>query len=465
MNLPKRIEIAILGGLLNSDTYARYVTPYIKPDYFSEKPEQAIFSAFQQSFNKYNKVPTMTMVSLDVNSLTGFPDAVISESHELLSELHKVVVTDEKWLIEKTEKWCRDRALFLAIMESLEIIEGNHPSMKKDSLPTLFSNALQINFDTKIGHDFIEDAEARFDLRHKFEEKIPFDLECLNTITNGGLMPKTLSIIMAPTGVGKTLVNCHFAASYLLKGYNVLYITLEMAEERIAERIDANLLNVPLQDLKKMNKGIYLEKINALRRGKIIIKEYPTAQAHAGHFRALIEELKVKKDFRPQIVIVDYMNIAASQRLKMGTGVNTYSYVKSIAEELRGLAVEYDVALITSTQTNRGGMNNSDVDLGDTSDSVGGPMTADLLLVVMTNEELEKANQLLFKQLKNRYSDVSVMRRFIVGVDKSRMKLFDVDAPLFDTPKADKDSPANRDDVPLFDRSTDRSRHSGFVFD
>jgi len=238
-----------------------------------------------------------------------------------------------------------------------------------------------------------------------------------------------------------------------------------MAEERIAERIDANLLNVPLQDLKKMNKGIYLEKINALKRGKIIIKEYPTAQAHAGHFRALIEELKVKKDFRPQIVIVDYMNIAASQRLKMGTGVNTYSYVKSIAEELRGLAVEYDVALITSTQTNRGGMNNSDVDLGDTSDSVGGPMTADLLLVVMTNEELEKANQLLFKQLKNRYSDVSVMRRFIVGVDKSRMKLFDVDAPLFDTPKADKDSPANRDDVPLFDRSTDRSRHSGFVFD
>jgi archaellum biogenesis ATPase FlaH len=329
-----------------------------------------------------------------------------------------------------TEKWCRDRAIYLALMESIHIADGKDSKKTRDSIPSILSDALAVSFDSHIGHDYLNDYEDRYEFYHRKEEKIEFDLEYLNKITKGGIAKKTMTILMASTGIGKSLCLCHLAASTLLQGRNVLYITLEMSEERIAERIDANLLDVDIKDFETLSKNIFESKVNSLikkTQGKLIIKEYPTASAHVGHFKALLNELKLKKSFTPDLILVDYMNICSSSRYKNNISVNSYSFVKSIAEELRGLAVEFDVPLITATQTNRGGTNNSDIEITDTSDSMGGPMSADVLLALISTEELEELGQIMFKQLKNRYANPSIHKRFVVGIDRAKMRLYDVE--------------------------------------
>jgi len=428
MTLPK----TILKSLLFNEEYSRKVLPFLKPDYFSEHQDKILFNEIGNFILKYNQPPTLETLEIEIDNLAGVKDETVQECREVIKMLARPLdeKTNEQWLIDETEKFCQEKAIYLAMMESIEIMNNKSGSQTKGAIPKILSDALAISFDPHVGHDYLEDFEERFDFYHNVEEKIPFDLEFFNKITKEGVAKKSLNIILAGTGVGKTLIMCHFAASYLAQGKNVLYITMEMAEEKIAERIDANLLNVSLDDLAKLPKDLFEKKINLFKKkttGKLIIKEFPTASANSLHFKALLNELYLKKNFKPDVIFIDYLNICSSSRMKMGGSVNTYSYIKSIAEELRGLAVEFKVPIWSATQTNRTGFVSSDVGLEDTSESFGLPATADFMIAAISNEELEKLNQLLIKQLKNRYNSIVINKKFTVGVDRDKMRLYDVE--------------------------------------
>jgi len=421
------IEILILKNLLYSETYARKVLPFIKKDYFDDNNQRIIFEEISNFIGEYNKLATKEILCIEIENRKDINDSTFKEIVDVVNSLEEVV-SELEWILDTTEKWCRDRAIYMALMESIYIAEGNDEKRNRDAIPSILSDALGVSFDNHIGHDYLNDYEERYELYHRKEDKIPFDLEYFNKITKGGLPNKTLNIVLAGTGVGKSLFMCHVASSVLLQGRNVLYITMEMAEERIAERIDANLLNVPIQEITELPKLIFENKVTNLckkTQGQLIIKEYPTASAHAGHFRALLNELALKKSFRPDIVFIDYLNICASERYRGNSSVNSYSYIKSIAEELRGLAVEANVPIISATQTTRSGYGSSDVELTDTSESFGLPATADLMFALISSEELENLGQIMVKQLKNRYGDPTVNKRFVVGIDRAKMRLYD----------------------------------------
>jgi replicative DNA helicase len=423
------IELTILQQLSHNEKYARKVLPFLREDYFTDRHNKIIFSIFCDYINKYNSLPTKSAIEIILADKEDLDESLMSECKDMIVNVFSNKETlDDKWLIDETEKFCKDRALYNAVLESIHIIDGKSKTNTKGAIPQILSNALSVSFDTHIGHDYIDDAETRYEFYHTKEKRIPFDLEMLNTITAGGTPIKTLNVVIAPTGVGKSMFLCHHAANCLTQNLNVLYITCEMAEERIAERIDANLMNISLDNLKQIPKQLYDKKMESIRenvKGKLIIKEYPTATANVNHFRALLEELRLKKKFVPDILFVDYLNICASSRFKMGGGVNTYMYVKSIAEELRGLAVEFDLPLWTATQTNREGFGNQDIDMSETSDSFGLPMTADFMFALISTEELEELKQILVKQLKNRYNDAMANRKFILSLDRSMMKFKD----------------------------------------
>ena len=424
-----RVETTILRNLIHDEEYLRKVIPFIEPDYFDSHQDRVIFEEIAQFIVKYNKPVSQEILKIEVENRSDINDDEFKEIVGVLTSLDIQVINSE-WLVDTTEKWCRDRAIYLALMSSIKIADGQDEKKNRDAIPTILSDALAVSFDNHIGHDYLQDYEQRYESYHRKEEKIPFDLEYFDKITKGGLPNKTLNIALAGTGVGKSLFMCHMASSVLLQGKNVLYITMEMAEERIAERIDANLLNVNIQEITDLPKIIYDSKVNNLSKktqGSLIIKEYPTASAHSGHFKALLNELSLKKSFKPDIIFIDYLNICASSRYKAGSNVNSYSYIKAIAEELRGLAVESNVPIVSATQTTRSGFGSSDVDLTDTSESFGLPATADLMFALISTEELEGLNQIMVKQLKNRYNDPTMNKRFIVGIDRAKMRLYDVE--------------------------------------
>ena len=423
----ERIETTILRNLVFNEEYSRKVIPFIEPDYFEQRTEKIIFEEITQFIVKYGAAITTEALSIEMENRTDLSEMEVKETRELTAGLNDSPV-DHQWLLDTTEKWCRDRAIYLALMESIGIADGQDEKKNRDAIPSILSDALAVSFDNHIGHNYLEDYKERYESYHKKEDRIPFDLEYFNKITKGGLPNKTLNVALAGTGVGKSLFMCHMASSVLLNGRNVLYITMEMAEEKIAERIDANLLNVPIQDLVDIPKSSFENKVNNLAKktqGQLIIKEYPTASAHSGHFKALLNELALKKSFKPDIIFVDYLNICASSRYKGSANINSYTLVKSIAEELRGLAVEAEVPIVSATQTTRSGYGSSDVDLTDTSESFGLPATADLMFALISTEELEQLGQIMVKQLKNRYNDLSVFKRFVVGIDRARMRLYD----------------------------------------
>jgi replicative DNA helicase len=423
----ERIETTILRNLVFDEEYSRKVIPFIEPDYFDQRSEKVIFEEITQFIVNYGGAITVEALKIELENRTDLTESEVKESREITSSLNDSPV-DKQWLLDSTERWCRDRAIYLALMESIQIADGNDEKKNRDAIPSILSDALAVSFDNHIGHDYLQDFEERYESYHKKEDRIPFDLEYFNKITKGGLPNKTLNVALAGTGVGKSLFMCHMASSVLLNGRNVLYITMEMAEEKIAERIDANLLNVPIQDITDLPKSTFENKVTNLAKktqGTLIIKEYPTASAHSGHFKALLNELALKKSFRPDIIFIDYLNICASSRYRQGGSINSYSYVKSIAEELRGLAVEAEVPIVSATQTTRSGYGSSDVDLTDTSESFGLPATADLMFALISTEELEQLGQIMVKQLKNRYNDLSVYKRFIVGIDRAKMRLYD----------------------------------------
>jgi replicative DNA helicase len=417
--------------LFNEEQYTRKILPYLKSDYFLDRHEKIIFDEIRDYVLTYNNLPTYEAIEIILSKKENLFENDLVECRDIINEiLESKESSDQDWLIEQTEKFCQEKAIHNAILESIHILEDKGKTKSKGSIPQLLTDALSVSFDPNIGHDYIDDSERRFDFYHKVEKKIPFDLEFFNKITKGGLPQKTLNIVLAGTGVGKSLFMCHMAAACLSQNYNVLYITLEMAEERIAERIDANLLNVKLDELMDLPKDVYEKKINKLRqniKGKLIIKEYPPVSAGSIHFRNLMNELNLKKNFRPDIVFVDYLNLCVSSRLKLGSNVNSYSYIKSIAEELRGLAVEYKLPLVSATQTTRSGYGSSDPGLEDTSESFGLPATADFMFALISTEELEGLNQVMVKQLKNRYNDPSSNKRFVIGIDRSKMKLYDAE--------------------------------------
>ena len=426
-----RIEDTILRHLMHDESYARKVIPFLKTEYFIDASERLIYDKINAFVLKYNSLPTYEALHIQIEDHPGLSEDLHKKTHSILDSIKQVPEkTNADWLRDNTEKFCQDRALHNAIMDSIGILDGKDKLHTKDHLPELLKNALSVSFDSHIGHDFLDDYDKRYDFYHRIEEKIPFDLELMNKITNGGLSKKSLNIILAGTGVGKSLAMCHMAAANLMIGKRVLYITLEMAEERIAERIDANLLNVMITELDTLPKDSYDKKVSRIKSktaGKLIIKEYPTASAHVGHFRHLLNELNLKRDFIPDIVYVDYLNICMSSRIKQGTNVNSYTYVKSIAEELRGLAVERNMPIVSATQTTRSGYGSSDPGLEDTSESFGLPATADLMIALISTEELQNLNQIMVKQLKNRYADLTTDRRFVIGVDRARMKLYDLE--------------------------------------
>lgn len=462
-----RIEEAILSNLINNEDYCRKVIPHIKPEYFADMKEAAIASLILSFFHKYNKPASPEILSIEIANAKGLTDKEVPEYQKYVSDLGKADINDD-WLVEKTEKFCKDRAVYNAIIQSIRITSGDEPGLTQDAIPSILQEALAVAFDTTIGHDYLDDAEARYEFYHRKENLLSFDIELLNKITGGGLPDKTLNILLAPTGVGKSLFMCHFSAAALKQGKNVLYITLEMSEEKISERIDANLLNITMNELKTIDKNNFMSKIDKLSKktqGKLIVKEYPTSSAHAGHFRALLEDLKIKRNFKPDLICVDYLNICTSQRIK-NSQANSYTIMKSVAEELRGLAVEYNLPLITATQSNRAGNSNSDLGIEDTSESFGVPMSADLMLAIISTEELEAMNQIMIKQLKNRYNDPSYYRKFVVGIDRSRMRLYDVEdyaqENISDKGKTDED-------IPMFDKSkfgsrTNQEGFTGFKF-
>jgi len=426
-SLMERIETTILRNLVFNEDYSRKVIPFIQPDYFEQKTEKVIFEEIVQFIVKYGSAITIEALNIEVENRTDLTEEQIKNIREINKSLNDSVV-DKQWLLDTTEKWCRDRAIYLALMESIHIADGNNEKRNRDAIPSILSDALAVSFDNNIGHDYLQNYEERYDFYHRKEDKIEFDLEYFNKITKGGLPNKTLNIALAGTGVGKSLFMCHVASSVLLQGRNVLYITLEMAEERIAERIDANLLNVPIQQLMELPRQMFENKVTGIAKktqGTLIIKEYPTASAHSGHFKALLNELALKKSFRPDIIFIDYLNICASSRHKANSSINSYSYIKSIAEELRGLAVEFNVPIVSATQTTRSGFGSSDVELTDTSESFGLPATADLMFALISTEELEQLGQIMVKQLKNRYNDPTIYKRFIVGIDRAKMRLYD----------------------------------------
>lgn len=427
-----RIEHVILKSLIFNEDYTRKVLPFLKEDYFGDRVERLVFNEIDSYVSKYNSTPTYESLVIEVNN-KKITDDEYRESIELLNEFndHKSETSKEDWLITETEKFCQDRAILNGVREAITILDGKSKTHDKGAIPDILTKALSVSFDSNIGHDYIDDFESRYDFYHKQEEKIPFDLDYLNKITKGGLPKKSLNIILAGPGVGKSLLMCHHSATCLMQGRNVLYITMEMAEERIAERIDANLLNVTVDDLQKLGKDDYSKRVSKLKTGKIgklIIKEYPTASASVNHFRALLNELNLKKNFRPEILVIDYMNICASARLKMGATVNSYAFVKSIAEELRGLAVEFNVPILTASQLTRSGAASSDPGMDDVSESFGVAATADMMFALISTEELEQLNQIMIKQIKNRYYDPTKNKRFVIGVDRSKMKLYDAEA-------------------------------------
>ena len=449
-----RIETTILKNLIHNEDYCRKVIPFIKTEYFSDSIEKAIASEFISFFAQYNKPATIEILSIGLNNNKSLFEKDFQQAQALLDTL-KPEETNQKWLVDATEKFCKDKAVYNSIMDSIKIIDGRDKVRKQDSIPSLLSEALSVSFDKSVGHDYIEDSDERFDFYTRVEEKIPFDLDIFNTITRGGLSNKTLTVALAGTGVGKSLFMCHNAATNLMNGLNVLYITLEMAEERIAERIDANLLNVTFDELKTIDRESFKRKVDKIKfktRGKLIVKEYPTATAHVGHFRALLEELSIKRNFTPDIIYIDYLNICTSVRLKSNGNFNSYTIIKSIAEELRGLAVEYNLPIVSATQTTRSGFTNTDVGLEDTSESFGLPATADFMFALISTEELLSLGQMMVKQLKNRYNDPNYYKRFVIGIDRSKMKLYNVEI------SAQKNISDNgqkfNDDKPIFDKTT-----------
>ena len=424
------IQTVILRNLITNDDFTRKVIPFLRKEYF-EGSHRIVFDKILEFVGKYNKLPTPESLNVELDE-SFLNDQQFSDAAGVVQEISAPAENpDSEWLLEHTEKWCQDRAIHLAIMKSISIIDGKDPEMTKNALPELLSEALSVGFDTNVGHDYLANGEERYDFYHQVEDKIPFDLDRFNEITKGGLPKKTLNIALAGTGVGKSLFMCHVAGSVLAQGKNALYITMEMAEEKIAERIDANLMNVAIDQLGNLSKEMFTSKVKNIGdryQGQLLIKEYPTGNAHVGHFRALLKELKLKKNFIPDMIFIDYLNICASSRMKgMGGAINSYSYIKAIAEEIRGLAVEFNVPIMSATQTTRSGFANSDVGLEDTSESFGLPATADLMFALISNEELDGLGQILVKQLKNRYNDPGINKRFVVGVDRSKMKLFDVE--------------------------------------
>ena len=425
----EKIETTILRNLLFNNEYCRKVLPFIKTEYFENLHEKVVFEEICKFIVAYEELATKEVLLIETEKRTDITEDTYKTICDYVSKLDDGHA-DLEWVTDTTEKWCRDRAIYLALMESIKIADGQDEKKNRDAIPSILQEALAVGFDNNVGHDYLNDFEKRYDFYHKKQEKIPFDLDYFNKITKGGIPNKTLNIALAGTGVGKSLFMCHVAASVLLQGKNVLYITLEMSEEKIAERIDANLLNINIKDIETLPKIMFESKVNAIAKktqGTLIIKEYPTASAHSGHFRALLNELQLKKSFRPDIIFIDYLNICASSRYKGNLSVNSYSYIKSIAEELRGLAVEMNVPIFSATQTTRSGSTNSDPDLTDTSESFGLPATADLMFALISTEELEQLGQIMVKQLKNRYNDPTTNKRFVVGIDRSKMRLYDVE--------------------------------------
>ena len=440
------IEQLIFSNLIFNETYARKSLPFLKDDYFQSRTDKTLFNLVSDYVEKYNSLPTKEALAIEISNVKGLSDDEVKLLKQQVTEVSEDK-TDIEWLYDQTEKFCQDKAVYNAVMDSINILDGKG-GQDKGAIPDILSKALAVSFDTHIGHDFLEDSDERYEYYHRKEARLPFDLDYFNLITKGGLPKKTLNIALAGTGVGKSLFMCHCAAANLSQGSNVLYITMEMAEEKIAERIDANLLNEAIDMLSMLPKDVYdkkIERIKSKTPGKLIIKEYPTASAGSNHFRHLLNELKLKRNFKPDIIYIDYLNICMSSRLKFGANVNSYTYVKSIAEELRGLAVEFNVPIVSATQTTRSGYSNTDVGLEDTSESFGLPATADLMFALITSEELEGLGQIMVKQLKNRYNDPFFHRKFVVGVDKSKMKLYNVEQSAQDDIS---------DDKPLFD-STD----------
>lgn len=447
-----KLETTILKNLIFSEEYTRKVLPFIQSDYFTDNKEKIVFNLVSEFVNKFKTLPTYESLVIDLNDRKSLNEQEVKGAMVLLNDIKSVEKepSEIQWLVEQTEKFCQDRAIYNAIMESVSILDDNKTTKNKGEIPKLLSNALGVSFDSHIGHDYINDHDSRFDFYHKQESRIQFDIDLLNKVTKGGLPNKTLNICLAGTGVGKSMFMCHVAASCLSQGCNVLYITLEMAEERIAERIDANLLNVSMQELHSMTKVEYDRKFDVLRNkthGKLIIKEYPTASASSLHFRSLLNDLHLKKNFVPQIIFIDYLNICSSARIKPGANVNSYSYIKAIAEELRGLAVEFNLPIVSATQTTRSGFTNTDVGLEDTSESFGLPATADFMFALISTEELEQLNQIMVKQLKNRYGDPNIYKRFVIGVDRAKMKLYDAEpsaqTDIVDSGQEQEDKPLN----------------------
>ena len=445
-----RIETTILSNLIHNEEYTRKVIPFIRSEYFTDYTEREIYKVISNYVEKYNNTPSIEAIDIDLQKTNQN-----EEQYKTLQNYIEQLQPSESefnWLLDETEKWCKDRAIYNAIFSGIQIIDGKDKKKTPEAIPDILTKALAVSFDTQVGHDYIDQSTERYEFYHEVEEKIPFDLDFFNKITKGGMPNKTLNIVLAGTGVGKSLFMCHVAAASLMKNCNVLYITLEMAEKKIAERIDANLMNISLDDLHDLPARMFTDKFSRIQKktqGKLIVKEYPTASAHTGHFRALLNELALKKSFRPDIVFVDYLNICSSSRFKMGASINSYSYIKSIAEELRGLAVEFNLPIMSATQTTRQGYVSTDVGLEDTSESFGLPATADLMFAIISTEELEKLNQILVKQLKNRYNDPTLNRRFIIGVDRAKMKLFDV------SQKAQEDLVDTGQEEAVFDKFKD----------
>ena len=450
INSNSRIETTILNNLIHNEEYTRKVIPFLKADYFQDFTEKTIFLGVNQYVEKYKSIPDIEALTIDIQKISQTEDQHKTVQEYLSTRFVSFSKVDEQWLLDETEKFCKDKAIYNAILDGIHIIDGKSKDQTPEAIPSILSDALAVSFDSNVGHDYIEQAEERYEYYHEVEEKIPFDLDFFNKITKGGLPPKTLNVCLAGTGVGKSLFMCHVAASALLQNKNVLYISLEMAEKKIAERIDANLMNISLEDLHDLPRRMFdsrMEKLQKKTEGKLIIKEYPTASAHCGHFRALYNELLLKKQFRPDIIFIDYINICASSRFKYGSNVNSYTYIKGIAEEMRGLAVELNVPIVSATQTTRQGFVSTDIGLEDTSESFGLPATADLMFALISTEELEDLNQMLVKQLKNRYNDPTTNKRFIIGVDRAKMRLYDVSqkaqTDLVDTGQDDDEEPSS----------------------
>jgi len=465
-----RIETTILRNLLHNEDYARKVVPHLKEEYFQDKIEKAIANASLKFFIKYNKPATVEIIDIELGNDKSLFENDYQQAQAYLNELKTKEDTNSKWLLEETEKFCKSKAVYNSIMDSIKIIDGRDKIRRQDSIPALLSDALSVSFDKSVGHDYIENSDDRFEFYKKTEEKIPFDIDLFNTITRGGLSNKTLNVALAGTGVGKSLFLCHFAAQHLMMNYNVLYITLEMSEEKIAERIDANLLNVTIDDLKIMNKMDFdtrVERVKMKTKGKLIVKEFPTASAHVGHFKALLDELKIKRDFVPDIIYIDYLNLCISSRLKANAAVNSYTIIKSIAEELRGMAVQYDVPIVSATQTTRQGFTSSDIGLEDTSESFGLPATADFMFAIIATDDMIKEGIVAIKQLKNRYNDPNYFKRFIVGVERNKMKVYNIEVDRqknFDL--ADKgDSETVFDNTSIGQRIKEESSYLDFKFD